>query len=152
VHCWIHLNRRIRPVSGKRAAVSSSPYLIFCCACLVLTSASIGAAQNLAPGGALRMDRVDAPTPNNQSPDPNTQLKMRDHQTAQQNFAAANARRKKQIVEDSTKLLKLAVDLKSQLDEANADTLSLSLIGKADEIEKLAHNVKEKMKLTVGAN
>jgi len=30
--------------------------------------------------------------------------------------------------------------------------LSLNVIRRADEIERLAHNVKEKMKLTVGTN
>jgi hypothetical protein len=36
------------------------------------------------------------------------------------------------------------------VDKTNKDMLSLNVIRKADEIEKLAHSVKEKMKLTVG--
>ena len=36
------------------------------------------------------------------------------------------------------------------MDKTNKDTLSLGVIRKADEIERLAHNVKEKMKLSVG--
>ena len=40
--------------------------------------------------------------------------------------------------------------LKAEVDKTNKDMLSLNVIRKADEIEKLAHNVKEKMKLTVG--
>ena len=65
---------------------------------------------------------------------------------------AANTERKKQIADDSARLLKLATDLKAEVDKTNKDTLSLSVIHKADEIEKLAHNVKEKMKLTVGGS
>jgi len=38
------------------------------------------------------------------------------------------------------------------VDKTTKDTLSLAVIRKADEIERLAHGVKEKMKLTVGAN
>jgi hypothetical protein len=38
------------------------------------------------------------------------------------------------------------------VDKTTKDTLSLSVIRKAGEIEKLAHNVKEKMKLTVGGS
>ena len=72
--------------------------------------------------------------------------------TAQSNFAAANAERKKQIAVDSARLLKLATDLKAEVDKTDKDTLSLNVIRKADEIEKLAHNVKEKMKLTVVSN
>jgi len=86
------------------------------------------------------------------APDANAQMEMRDQQTKQQNFAAANAERRKQIADDSTRLLKLATDLKAEVDNTSKDTLSLNVIRRADEIERLAHNVKEKMKLTVGAN
>jgi len=98
------------------------------------------------------MDRVELPTPNNQAPDPNAQMQMRIQQAKQQNFAAANAERKKQIAEDTEELLKLATDLKSEVDKTTKDTLSLNVIRKADEIEKLAHNVKEKMKLVAATN
>lgn len=73
-------------------------------------------------------------------------------QNGQQNFDAANAERRKQIADDSARLLKLATDLKAEVDKTTKDTLSLNVIRKADEIEKLAHGVKEKMKLSTGAN
>jgi len=73
-------------------------------------------------------------------------------QSGQRNFDAANAERRKQIADDSTKLLKLATDLKTEVDKTTKDTLSLNVIRKADEIEKLAHNVKEKMKLASTTN
>jgi hypothetical protein len=103
-------------------------------------------------GGALRMDRADDPTPINQPPDAIAQMQMQDQQGKQQNFAQANVERKKQIADDSAKLLKLATDLKTEVDKTTKDTLSLAVIRKADEIERLAHSVKEKMKLTVGSN
>jgi len=86
----------------------------------------------------------------NRIPDANDQMEMREAQTKKQDFEAANAERKKQIADDTAKLLKLAADLKVEVDKTNKDTLSLSVIRKADEIERLAHNVKEKMKLSVG--
>jgi hypothetical protein len=49
-------------------------------------------------------------------------------------------------------LLKLATDLKTEVDKTTKDTLSLGVIRKADEIERLAHDVKEKMKLTQKTN
>ena len=83
-------------------------------------------------------------------PDANAQMKMHEQTAKQQNLDAANAERKKQIADDSAKLLKLATDLKTEVDKTDKDTLSLNVIRKADEIERLAHNVKEKTKLTRG--
>ena len=57
-----------------------------------------------------------------------------------------NLDRQKQLVADTERLLNLANELKADVDKSNKDTLSLDVIKKADEIEKLAHNVKEKMK------
>lgn len=57
-----------------------------------------------------------------------------------------NNERQKQLVSDTQKLLALANELKEDVDKSNKDTLSLDVIKKADEIEKLAHSVKEKMK------
>jgi hypothetical protein len=85
-------------------------------------------------------------------PDANAQNQINGQETQQQKFEAANAERKKQIADESAKLLKLAADLKAEVDKTTKDTLSLNVIRKADEIEKLAHDVKEKMKLTVGAS
>lgn len=88
----------------------------------------------------------------NRLPDANDQMEMREQQNKQQNYTAANAERKKQIADDSAKLLKLAADLKAEVDKTTKDTLSLNVIRKADEIERLAHSVKEKMKLSVGGS
>jgi hypothetical protein len=85
-------------------------------------------------------------------PDANDQMRMRDQQAKQQSYAQANAERKKQIADDTARLLKLATDLKAEVDKTSKDTLSLTVIRKADEIERLAHSVKEKMKLTVGGS
>lgn len=47
---------------------------------------------------------------------------------------------------DAEKLLKLSVELKAYVDKSNEHVLSVDVIRKAEEIEKLAHSVKEKMK------
>lgn len=86
----------------------------------------------------------------NRLPDVNDQMKMREHLEKEQSFDAANAERKKQLSDESAQLLTLAMSLKAEVDKTNKDMLSLNVIRKADEIEKLAHSVKEKMKLTVG--
>ena len=57
-----------------------------------------------------------------------------------------NNDRQKQLVADTDKLLSLATELKADVDKSNKDMLSLDVLKKAEEIEKLAHAVKEKMK------
>jgi hypothetical protein len=64
----------------------------------------------------------------------------------EQKGSQADNERKKQISDESTRLLAMAIALKAEVDKTTKDTLSLSVIRKADEIEKLAKTVKEKMK------
>ncbi len=47
---------------------------------------------------------------------------------------------------DTDKLLKLSLELKESVDKSDENVLSLDVIKRAEEIEKLAHSVKEKMK------
>ena len=151
------LNQNRRRAIARPPATAMRPHEAFWFVCLVLIPVLIpafaGRAQSpTSPISPLRMDKVELPTPVNQAPDPNAQMQMHDQQTRQQHFAAANAERKKQISDDSARLLKLAGDLKSEVDKTSKDTLSLNVIRMADEIEKLAHSVREKMKLAVVPN
>jgi hypothetical protein len=59
-----------------------------------------------------------------------------------------NEARQQDIKKDTDKLLELATELKQYVDKTNQDILSMDVIKKADEIEKLAHSVREKMKGT----
>jgi 5'-deoxynucleotidase YfbR-like HD superfamily hydrolase len=47
---------------------------------------------------------------------------------------------------DTDKLLRLSVELKQSVDKSDENVLSVDVIKKAEEIEKLARSVKEKMK------
>lgn len=85
-------------------------------------------------------------------PKVSAQREIPEQQTKQQNYEAVNAERRKQLAEDSARLLKLATDLKAEVDKTNKDVLSLNVVRKANEIERLARNMKEKMKLAVGTN
>jgi len=58
----------------------------------------------------------------------------------------ANLQRHEEIRRDAEKLLELATELKQAVDKSNEHTLSLDVIKKAEQIERLAKNVKEKMK------
>ncbi len=57
-----------------------------------------------------------------------------------------NKDRHQELKKDTDKLLELATELKLYVDKSNENMLSLDVVRKADEIEKLARNVKQKMK------
>jgi len=58
----------------------------------------------------------------------------------------ANEGRHVALKNDTDKLLKLAEELKTYVDKSGPNVLSLDVVKKAEEIEKLAHSVKDKMK------
>jgi nitric oxide reductase activation protein len=58
----------------------------------------------------------------------------------------ANHERQAQLKHDTDSLLKLATELKQYVDKSSENTLSLDVVKKADQIEKLAHSVRERMK------
>ena len=97
---------------------------------------SNGRGQQQIPGLPLPGGR------NNNPADPDSIDPHREEQQAK----LRNNDRQKRLVEDTEKLLALATDLKTQVDKSTKDTLSVDVIKKADEIEKLAHSVKERMK------
>ena len=57
-----------------------------------------------------------------------------------------NKERQAALKKDTDKLLELATELKEYVDKTNENMLSLDVIKKAEEIEKLSKSVKEKMK------
>jgi hypothetical protein len=75
-----------------------------------------------------------------QPPDP-MQQEILQKMVLQRNIA-----RQQQLVKDTDKLLALATELKTDVDKTNKNVLSIDVIKKAEEIEKLAKNVKDRMK------
>ena len=61
-----------------------------------------------------------------------------------------NKKRQQDIRDDTIKLFQLASELKAAVDKTNENMLSLDVVRKADEVEKLAKKVKEKMKESIG--
>ena len=57
--------------------------------------------------------------------------------------------KKDQIAADSAKLFQLANELKAEMDKSTKDTLSLSVMKKAEEVEKLAHKVRDEMRASL---
>jgi hypothetical protein len=81
------------------------------------------------------------PTPGRPSPEDEARQRMEKEMAKK-----ANLQRQEQLKRDTDKLLQLAKELKQSVDKSNADVLSVDVVRKAEEIEKLAHSVKEKMK------
>ncbi len=86
--------------------------------------------------------------PNNPAPEPTqTPLESEEMRKFKKEAAKkANKERQEEIQRDTEKLLKLATELKEYVGKTDEHILSLDVVRKADEIEKLARDVKEKMK------
>jgi hypothetical protein len=68
-----------------------------------------------------------------------------EEEAARERLKKANLQRQAQLKADTDKLLELSKELKEYVDKTNENVLSLDVIKKADQIEKLAHSVKQKM-------
>ena len=58
----------------------------------------------------------------------------------------ANLKRQEDLKRDTQKLLQLANELKAYVDKTNENVMSIEVVKKTEEIEKLARSVREKMK------
>jgi hypothetical protein len=81
---------------------------------------------------------------------PTTSQTQAEKEMLERQLREANKKRQQDIRTDTDKLLQLAAELKAAVDKSNEHLLSLDVVRKADEVEHLAHRVKEKMKESVG--
>lgn len=96
-----------------------------------------------APSGAAWQQIPPPQLPGTRPPDPEDEVQRRwehDHEKK------ANEERFQKIKDDTEKLVTLSNELKDYVAKSNEHTMSLSVIKKAEEIEKLARSVKDKMK------
>ena len=97
---------------------------------------SKGSSQDQIPGQPQRPAAPQQPAPQDE-----TRARMEKDMAKR-----ANKERWEQLARDTDSLLKLATELKEYVGKSNENTLSLDVIKKAEQIEKLAHSVREKMK------
>lgn len=81
--------------------------------------------------------------------EPRTPTQMEKDQETQR-LKEANLKRQQDLKTDTDRLLQLATELKAAVDKSNENLLSLDVVRKADEVEKLAKRVRDKMKDAVG--
>jgi hypothetical protein len=103
---------------------------------LVLLSTSTITPQEPPPVAA----EVPTATPQGRGNDQWQREQMRKMQKEQK------ALRYKQLKADTDKLLELATELKTSVDKTNEHVLSLDVVKKAEEIEKLAKHIKTNMR------
>ena len=83
--------------------------------------------------------RLDAPQPDETGPAVPSQI-QKDMEKR------ANQQRQAELKRDTERLFKLSTELKEYVDKSNEHILSLEVMKKAEEIEKLAHSVKTRMR------
>ena len=97
------------------------------------------------PAGAQnpKLPPPQFPGPADQPPSPDQEGKSK----LERDMAKkANQDRQASLKRDTDRLLKLATELKQYVDKTNENMLSVEVVKKAEEIEKLAHSVKDKMR------
>lgn len=120
------------------------------CAALLLAGAWIAVSgAGLHTISASQMQQ-QPPTPSTQLPtvfgQPGEPSDPMERQRQERMEKARNVDRQKHLVQDTDKLLALAKELKEEVDKSDKNTLSVDVVKKAGEIEKLAKSVKDRMR------
>lgn len=87
-------------------------------------------------------------SPAGQATDPLQKDPLEAHsaEISQRQEKSRNDDRQRRLVADTDKLLTLATELHQDVAKTNKNVLSIDVVKRADEIERLAHGVKERMK------
>jgi hypothetical protein len=111
------------------------PAKLFFAACLVMSFAA----------GIFLAPKAPAATAQLESQQDPARKEMQDRMLKE-----ANKKRQQDIRDDTDKLFQLATELKAAVDKSNENLLSLEVVRKAEQVEKLAKKVKENMKEAIG--
>ena len=116
---------------------------MICIIRIVIAVLLFGSLQTIALSAPQHRDRRQSANPATpeQSP-PSPVLGQMEKRQARE----ANKQRQTELKRDTDRLLQLATELKLEVDKSNENTLSLNVLKRAEEIEKLAHSVRQKMK------
>jgi flagellar motility protein MotE (MotC chaperone) len=112
-------------------------FQLLCCLLLTLLFAIVPTAATC----QAYSQRPNLPNQQRRSPEDEEREKIEKEMAKQ-----ANKQRQAELKRDTAKLLELATELQHYVDKSNENVLSVEVIRKAEEIEKLAHSVKEKMR------
>ena len=99
-----------------------------------------------AAAGAASAQQIHLPPMISQSPSMGNIPVTKDDAAQRQRAIAANQQRQLEIKRDIEKMSELTQELNQYLATSGQGTMSLDAIKKAEQIEKLAHSIKSKMK------
>lgn len=112
--------------------------LLLCCLVVLGTTLVYAAGPAVSPNPRQQGNNGQFPSGQDiPKPDPELEKKM---------AKARLTERYKDLKRDSEKLLEMATELKQYVDRSNEHVLSMDVIKKCEEIEKLAKSVRTKMK------
>ena len=112
---------------------------------VILLSVFVAAMAALWAGNSLILNAIPA-----QFGPARSEQSQQEREMEERRQKEANKQRQEEIRKDTQKLFQLATELKDAVDKSNEHVLSLDVVRKAEEVEKLAKKVKEKMKEGVG--
>jgi hypothetical protein len=126
---------------------------LVCLVVLTFMSLAVGSAQQQIGNGLPYPPPTPGVIPMNRTANPTADANrlMEDSLKQQANlkrFDEINKERRKEMTSDIQKLVELANQLKSATNQVTPDTTSVLEIRRAEAIEKLAHSVQHKMKVT----
>jgi hypothetical protein len=146
----MHIGMRHPRSGNSQFTLVRAALLCFCVVCMVLPCAFSQTATT--PQKPSNQAEPKPPTlpETSRLPNANDIMKMREDKVAKEKFKAANTERKRQLDEDSLALLTLAAEVNDNVAQTG-HSAQPDLLRKMQEIERLAHNVQVKMKLTMSA-
>ena len=106
---------------------------------LVLFTSALQAQSIAIPANALKQAAEREVTSNSTSEESRQRLER-------ELITRVVADRRSALKQDTEKLLSLAAELKQHVDKTNSNVLSVDVIKKAEEIQKLARSVQDKMR------
>jgi hypothetical protein len=136
------LPRPLEPGPRRKSSIYRTAFLIALVAMVVFA----GFAR---PAGQFPPARTVRPMDPSQQTENQNQQQDEQKQEQEKRRRELNLQRRKQISDETAMLVQLTTELKTEVDKTDKDTLSLTVIRKAEDIEKLAHAVRENMKVAV---
>lgn len=133
---------KFEAMSGLMSGLSMAAFL----GAVLVAAPSVGAAKAQQSTGQTipRTQPTGIPPIDGERPD-----NLNDPMAVQQRASRARAfaeDRQKHIVDETAKLLQLATELKVDMEKNNKSEPPVDVIRKAEDIEKLAHDVKQRMR------
>jgi hypothetical protein len=140
---------------GRMPGLKSPARSLACLAVLAVAAYSAGNSQTgMSPSGNTTRDYTGIPMkPPDANPVPDANKFLESSLKGQDNrkqIEELNKLRQKEMSSDTDKLIILAIQLKAETDATSREKLTMIDLRKVEAIEKLAKNVRDKMKATVG--